>query len=45
MDYVTKRYNTQKAGDEDANGSGKLTGTWCDEPLGGMFGFPSLKLC
>lgn len=28
MTYLTKRYNTKKAGDEDANGAGKLTGTW-----------------
>ena len=48
MDYITKRFNTKQAGDEDANGSGKLTGTWyafvkiregCAEA--GLTGFPS----
>lgn len=28
MAYLAKRYDTRRAGDEDANGSGKLTGTW-----------------
>lgn len=28
MTYLSKRYNTKQAGDEDANGSGKLNGTW-----------------
>jgi len=28
MAYLSKRYNTKAAGDEDETGSGKLTGTW-----------------
>jgi hypothetical protein len=28
MEYLVKRYNTTRAGDEDEQGNGKLTGTW-----------------